>query len=77
MIANITGNLKQCPEHIQLRMVWHFWHCDADYGRRLAEGVGVDLEKAKALPPLQNRSAPGQSRPAPTYTDGRREQAAK
>jgi catalase len=77
LIANITGDLKQCPEHIQLRMIWHFWHCDEDYGRRLAEGVGVDLEKAKALPPLENQPAPNRSRPSPTYTDNRTEHAAK
>ena len=29
-------------------MVWHFWHCDEDYGRRFAEGAGMNLEKAKA-----------------------------
>jgi len=57
--------MKTCPEPIQLRMVWHFWHCDEDYGRRVAEGAGIDLEKAKALPPLPGRPAPGQNRSAP------------
>jgi catalase len=75
LIANITDDLKQCPEHIRLRMIWHFWHCDADYGRRLAEGVGVDLEQAKALPPLQNRPSPHQNRAVPTGTGGRSEAA--
>ena len=70
LIANIVGDLKQCPENIQLRMIWHFWHCDEDYGQRLAQGVGVDLEKAKALPPLPGRPAPGDDRPAPTLVDG-------
>src|SRR3712207_4949029 len=51
LISNLVSDLKQCPEHIQLRMIWHFWHCDPDYGTRVAQGVGVDLERAKALPP--------------------------
>ena len=52
-------------------MVWHFWHADEDYGRRVAEGAGIDLEKAKALPPLPGRAAPGKRLQAETYTDGR------
>jgi catalase len=74
LINNLVTALKQCPEHIQLRMVWHFWHCDEDYGTRVAQGVGVDLEKAKSLPPLEGKPAPRQNRAAPTYTDGKREE---
>lgn len=73
LIANIVADLKECPENIQLRMVWHFWHCDEDYGRRLAEGAGIDLEKAKALSPLESRPAPGSDRDRPTYTSGEAE----
>ncbi len=40
-------------------MVWHFWHCNQDYGRRVAQGAGIDIEKAKALPPLPGKPAPG------------------
>ena len=46
------------------------WHADEDYGRRVAEGAGIDLEKAKALPPLPGRAAPGKRLQAETYTDG-------
>jgi catalase len=77
LIANLVDDLKQCPEHIQLRMVWHFWHCDEDYGRRVAQGAGIDLAKAKSLPPLEGRPAPGESRPVSTYTDGTPEEGAK
>ena len=70
LINNIVADLKECPEHIQLRMIWHFWHCDEDYGQRLAAGVGVDLEKAKSLPPLPNRPAPGENLQASTYSSG-------
>ena len=73
--SNISGDLKKCPEPIQLRMVWHLWHADEDYGRRVAEGAGIDLEKAKALPPLPGQPEPGQNRAAATYSDGSREAA--
>jgi catalase len=75
LIANLVADMKACPESIALRMVWHFWHCDPDYGTRVARGAGVDLEKAKALPPLEGKPAPGQNRPAPTYTSGQREES--
>ena len=67
--------MKACPEHIALRMVWHFCHCDEDYGRRVAEGAGIDLQKAQALPPLPGKPAPGQNRSGPTYSDGQAEEA--
>jgi len=73
LISNLVGDMKACPEHIALRMVWHFWHCDEEYGRRVAEGAGIDLAKAKALPPLPGKPAPGQSRKTPTYASGRAE----
>lgn len=77
LVANVGGDLKQCPEPIQLRMVWHLWHCDEDYGRRVAETAGIDLEKAKALPPLPGKPAPHQARSAPTYTSGEKEKPAR
>ncbi|WP_116808972.1 catalase [Steroidobacter cummioxidans] len=70
LINNLVTDLKQCQEPIQLRMVWHFWHCDQDYGTRVAQGAGIDLEKAKALRPLPGKPAPGEDREGPTYTDG-------
>jgi catalase len=71
LVNNIGGDLKQCPEPIQLRMVWHWWHCDEDYGRRVAEIAGIDLERAKALPPLEGKPAPHQPRHGPAYSDGK------
>jgi len=75
LIANLSADMRECPEPIALRMVWHFFHCDPDYGRRVAEGAGIDLAKAKALPPLDGKPAPGAHRSGPTYTDGRLEEA--
>ena len=77
LIANIGGDLNQCPEELGLRMVWHFWHADEDYGRRVAEASGLDLAKAKALPPLPGKPAPHQKRQGPTYTDGKREEGTR
>jgi catalase len=74
LIANLAEDMRACPENIALRMVWHFWHCDPDYGTRVAQAAGIDLEKAKALPPLPGKPAPGQDRPGPTYSSGRREE---
>jgi catalase len=73
LVANIGGDLKKCPAPIQLRMAWHLWHCDEDYGRRVAEVAGIDLEKAKALPPLEGKPAPHQARQGATYTGGKTE----
>ncbi len=36
--------LKQCRQDIQERMVHHFTLADKDYGRRVAEGLGVSVE---------------------------------
>ena len=64
LVANLGGALRQCPDDIALRMVWHFWHADEDYGRRVADAAGVDLERAKALPPLPGKPAPVSGHPA-------------
>ena len=77
LIANLVDDMKQCPEPIALRMVWHFWHCDEDYGRRVAEGAGIDLEKAKALPPLPGHPGPNRHRDRVTYTDGKPESGSR
>jgi len=59
LIANLVDSLKKCDMSIQERMVWHFWHADETYGRLVAEGIGIDLEAAKKLPPLEGQPAPG------------------
>ena len=40
LISNLVGNLKVCNPDIQERMVSMLSQCDADYGRRVAEGIG-------------------------------------
>jgi catalase len=41
LVLNLTDALKQCERHIQERMVGHFTQCDPEFGRRVAEGIGV------------------------------------
>jgi len=48
LINNLVGALKQCNKDIQERMVEHFTRCDADYGRRIAEGIGVAVSGSPA-----------------------------
>lgn len=48
-IAFIVSGLSQCNREIQQRMVWHYNQCDPDYGKRVADGIGLDLAEAKPL----------------------------
>jgi catalase len=41
LILNLTDALNQCERHIQERMVEHFTRCDPEFGRRVAEGIGL------------------------------------
>ena len=43
LIANLVSGLKPCTTQIQERMVSMFAQCDADYGRRVAEGLGMSV----------------------------------
>ena len=77
LIANLVGDMKQCPEPIQLRMVWHFWHCDEDYGRRVAEGAGHRPREGQGAAAAAGRALPrARASTMPTYTDGKAEEGA-
>lgn len=41
LINNLVGALRQCDSGIQQRMVGYFTEADPDYGRRVAEGLGL------------------------------------
>jgi catalase len=41
LILNLTTLLGQCDEHIKEKMVSHFMKCDADFGTRVAAGIGL------------------------------------
>ena len=39
LIKNLVNTLKPCQKHIQDKMVELLTQCDAEYGRRVAEGL--------------------------------------
>jgi catalase len=70
LLQNISGDLKKCPENIQLRMVWHLYHCDESYGTEIAKRAGIDLERAKQLEPLAHHPGPHRNRSATAGGNG-------
>ncbi len=55
LISNLVDALKQCREDIQQRMVHHFKLADAEYGRRVAEGLGMKAESGVREEQLTSR----------------------
>ncbi|MFB6285567.1 MAG: catalase [Candidatus Bipolaricaulia bacterium] len=45
LIAAIVGHMSEVPQEIQERQVAHFAEADEEYGRRVAEGLGLDVDK--------------------------------
>jgi catalase len=43
LVVNLIDLLGQCDRPIQERMVDHLARCDSDYGRRVAEGLGLSV----------------------------------
>jgi catalase len=43
LINNLVTNLAKCNRDIQERMVGHLTQCDTDYGRRVADGLGLPV----------------------------------
>ena len=43
LVNNLIVNLKQCNPDIQERMVGHLTRCDAEYGARVAQGLGIGV----------------------------------
>src|SRR3712207_6483573 len=48
LISNLVGALASCDEGVQQRMVSHLTRCDETYGRRVAEGLGIQTKAADA-----------------------------
>jgi catalase len=42
LIANIVTHMASVPREIQLRQIEHFRKADPDYGKRVAQGLGID-----------------------------------
>jgi catalase len=49
LIGNIVDHLGGAQRRIQLRQAAIFYKADADYGRRVAEGLGLDVAEVKRL----------------------------
>ena len=48
LVANMVGLLSRCERQIQDRIVGLFAQCDADYGARVAVGLGIPSPTAAA-----------------------------
>jgi catalase len=45
LIDNLVGAMHNVPKFIQLRQLKHFYKADPDYGKRIAEGLGVNAKE--------------------------------
>lgn len=46
LVSNLVGHMAEVPQEIQERQVAHFSKADEELGRRVAEGLGLDVGKA-------------------------------
>jgi catalase len=46
LVLNLITALKVCDPVVQEKMVYHLTQCDAEFGARVAEGIGVKAEAA-------------------------------
>ena len=46
LIDNLVGAMKDVPRFIQERQVGHFFKADPEYGRGVAEGLGLPVPRA-------------------------------
>lgn len=58
LIRNLVDALRGCPRDIQERMTYHFTQADPDYGRRVAEGIGLTVTSGPTAVPAQPESVP-------------------
>ena len=50
LVGNLIANLAQCNPDIQERMVGHLTQCDAEFGSRVAQGLGISVpERVMAM----------------------------
>jgi catalase len=52
LVLNMGGLLSQCERDVQERMLWHFFLVHDDYGRRVAEKLGMTAKDVAKLEPL-------------------------
>lgn len=49
LIANICNHIKEAKQHLQYRQCAIFCKCEPEYGRRVAEGLGLNLGRVEQL----------------------------
>lgn len=49
LISNLVGHMQDAQENIQYRQTALFYKCDTEYGTRVAEGRGLDVNQIKDL----------------------------
>jgi catalase len=49
LVGNIVDHLSGAQKRIQLRQTAVFYKADPDYGRRVAEGLGLDIKEIERL----------------------------
>lgn len=49
LVGNIVGHLRNAQKRLQLRQTALFYLADAEYGRRVAEGLGLDVKEVQKL----------------------------
>jgi hypothetical protein len=69
LVSNLVAELSKCPQDIQERMIWHFSRSDAEYGRRVAEGLGQPVPTSlptslQGIVPESDQRPPSTGQPA-------------
>jgi catalase len=63
LTSRIAGGLRQARREIQLRQLCHFARADADYGRRVAAKLGIDIDQVMREMQDPAKAAAGHARP--------------
>jgi catalase len=56
LVANFVENIGQATRAVQERMVWHFFMCEDELGRRVGEGLGITAADVADLGPLTTQT---------------------
>jgi len=57
LATRIAGVLGQARKEVQMRQLCHFWRADEDYGRRVAEKLGIDMSELEGMMPAAGATA--------------------
>lgn len=57
LVKNIAGSLGQANQDIQMRQLCHFFRADLEYGKRVAEELGISIDPAM-FPNAEGKGTP-------------------